>query len=219
MKKASLFLIKLRDDNAKIVNEPKHIIMGLLENKNKNTSMLSTLFYRYYINKNRKSNGSRPKKANTAKISENDRLAMLIISRALGFAFNVDAKNRKEKIYNRALLFKKTSSISSNPGNGIKCSNCANSKENMIIVESSTQKKNSSICTDCYIDNAYSLAITELRNNLEGASSNNNVKLICSDTAESTGLHIKKIKGNIDICSALGITSLDKINKRNDIIG
>jgi len=99
MRKTSAPLINLRDNLLEIEEDFKQTTMILTKDNNRNMNKLTSLFYRFYVENIAKIKGYGSKKVAVTKISENERLVLLIIGKALGFAFNANFKARTEKIF------------------------------------------------------------------------------------------------------------------------
>jgi hypothetical protein len=78
MKKASATLINLRDNFMGAEENFKQTTITLLGDSIRNMNDLSSLFYRFFTKNNKKPKNNESKKITGTKISENERLAMLI---------------------------------------------------------------------------------------------------------------------------------------------
>jgi len=179
--------------------------------------MISPLYFTVFFAKNNKKlKNNESKKITGTKISENERLAMLIVSKALGFAFNIGFRERREEIFNHVLLLRNNTLHPKFGKDETNCCICFSTVKKVEKTGMIMKDKNSPICTNCFINNACSLAKTEIRNNLEESISINNRESRKDKESRSSDSFVKKVKGDSDICSALGINSLSKLNTRDE---
>ena len=220
MKKAHAALVGLKDLIQNLEIKQKSMLLDLIHDSQKNMINLYNLYS--CINTRKNAHKSNKKKqtgnANKPKISENDRLALLIFGRALGCKYNTNFGERRLKIAEFTGLMEKNPIASSNCNFCFTCSDLFRQEKEKIIIETFDNKSGiqrySFICHKCFIHGACTLATSEIKSCLD------NDPLYPSKKRDNSGSRTNKLeksrkKIDSDICTAIGLDSLNAKSRRD----
>jgi len=176
MKKVHAALVVLKDSIQNLEIKQKSMLLDLIHNSQKNMINLDHLYSCISTRKNtRKSNKDKQTgNANKPKISENDRLTLLIFGRALGCKYNTNFVERRLKIAEYTGLMEKNPIASSNSNSCFICSDFFRHQKEKIITETTDNESGiqqiSFTCYKCFIHRVCTLAISEIKSCLDNDS-------------------------------------------------
>jgi len=211
MKKAHTTLSNIKNSFQELDEDTRKEILSLIRSPQKHMNDLAQIYYFFNSGGNSSKRIKRRRSADTrkSKISENDRLAILIIGKALSCEYNKEFKMRRRKIIRFAKLTIKNSTSSKSRNTCPVCFNLFNYEREKIcagIQNEKTELQTDFCCHLCFVYNACALATSEIKTCLEdNFSFPTRRKTTNINTKSSVNRNSKKI--DTDICTAIGLNS------------